>query len=160
MLRRPASEDVRCPAEIRSRPQGAQSRAALQASPHSAAAAGPGQDRYGLTPVPHVQIIGSNKANPLDSIMLLSSVMQGGHLDSWHLSSKILWDANDARIELFHCNICLKTPVCPSRQIPMRKTSSPWRRYVSIRLSEVLARNIHYLLLTALLCHFPCRCSC
>lgn len=64
--RRPASEDVRHPAEIRSRPQGAQSRAALQVSPHSAAAAGPRQDRYSLTPVPHVQIIGSNKANPLD----------------------------------------------------------------------------------------------
>lgn len=152
--RRPASEDVRRPAEIRSRPQGAQSRAALQVSPHSAAAAGPRQDRYSLTPVPHVQIIGSNKANPLDWIMLLSSVMQGGHLDSWHLRSNILWDAND------HCNIYLKTMcLSVSTQIPIRKTSSPWRRYVSIRRSEVLVRKSTIRRLQ-LFHHFPCRCSC
>lgn len=44
-VRWPSPEDVRGLAEVRSRPQRAQSRAAVQASPHSAADAGPRQDR-------------------------------------------------------------------------------------------------------------------
>ena len=47
--RRPAPEDVRGPAEVRSRTQRAQSRAALQDGPDSAAAAGPRPTRCGIS---------------------------------------------------------------------------------------------------------------
>ena len=64
-VRWPAPEDVGSPAEVRRRPQRAQSRAALQTGSHSAAAAGPRKNRYNpsLIACNLCRILGQTKPN-------------------------------------------------------------------------------------------------
>lgn len=130
-----APADVRSPAEVRSRPQRAQSRATLQTSPHTAVAAGPRQDRYSVRAARPVEILGWDKfLRAFYYIVLIP--------DTWVDNSRLLY--------LFNC-VSFHTD-------PNEKDLVTLKEVRQHSLSAVFTAGIHALCtLTDLL---SCRCRC